>query len=313
MLLRVTRIAFRLACWMLLPSAGCLWAAAAETNYAQPTAAEILANRNQAIAWAKETREKFSPQLHVLETSHFLIFSAWLPRYDAGLKQVCEEMYERLRRQFRIAPSEPIWIGKCPVFVFSESNHYVRFATEIDRQNARQRNWSHTAGYHGTRGAFSFIALNAVPAEGRSFQAAVKNFHEVLVHEGCHAFLNRYVTRRSIAPWVEEGLADYMAATVVQGSDTARLSLAATRQALTGAYDVAELFRKPILSSREYGVAHSLVYFLIEKNGEAFVRFVKLMKQGQSAEQALIASYGGTEADLVRQWSFYWKSQFALP
>ena len=273
-------------------------------KYRTPTALEIQRNRSQAMAWAETARRTIVPTMHLVESEHFLIFSAWNPSNDRPLRNVCEDMYAKLSQQFNVAPTESVWIGKCPIYVFWKTQDFKRFAAQVDRTSRRNADVSHAAGYHASRGRFAHIVLNGANDFGRTRELAIQRFYEVLVHEGTHAFMNRYLTGRSIPVWVEEGLADFMAATLVPQSDANSKYLQATRHALASGRDVSRILDKKHLSYLDYGVAHSLVRHMISGNSPAFLRFVVLMKQGNGEAYALREAFGATRNDLLRNWAF---------
>ena len=243
--------------------------------------------------------------MHLVETEHFLIFSAWNPSNDRALAKVCEEMYEKLHQQFNISRTEPVWIGKCPIYIFWEPAHFLRFTAEVDRVSRSNSSASHADGYHATRGSFSHIVINGVRDFGASQPEATRRFYEVLVHEGAHAFLNRYISSRSLSRWIEEGLADYMAATLVPMSEASRKHLEGARYGLRRPSAVSRLFEKTELSSIDYGIAQSLVRYLIQTNTDAFITFVQSMKQGTRESDALASAYGLSRSELVRNWSLF--------
>ncbi|MBI2946823.1 MAG: hypothetical protein HYY23_04195 [Verrucomicrobia bacterium] len=271
---------------------------------AQPAALAAL-NRLQALEWADQTRQTIAPTMHLVETEHFLILSAWNSSNDAALARICEEMFAKLRAQFNLSKTEPVWIGKCPIYIFWEPAHFLRFTKEVDRVSRSNAFASHADGYHATRGAFSHIVINGVREFGTSKAEATRRFYEVLVHEGTHAFMNRLISNRSVARWVEEGLADFMAATLVPMSDATRKHIEGARHGLRRSSLVERLFEKKELSAVDYGIAQSLVRYLIQTNPGAFIRFVELMKNGAAESEALAGAYGWSRTELIRNWTIY--------
>ncbi|MBM3838036.1 MAG: hypothetical protein FJ398_08730 [Verrucomicrobia bacterium] len=255
--------------------------------------------------WAEQTRQTIAPTMHLVETEHFLIFSAWNPSNDAALGRICEDMFARLRAQFNLAKTDPVWIGKCPIYIFWEPAHFLRFTEEVDRVSRSNASASHADGYHATRGAFSHIVISGVRDFGDTKAEATRRFSEVLVHEGTHAFMNRLISSRSVARWVEEGLADFMAATLVPASDASRKHIEGARYALRQPSAVSRLFDKKELSAIDYGIAQSLVRYLIRTNANAFIQFVTAMKKGASELEALAGAYRLSRHELIRNWSAF--------
>ena len=243
---------------------------------------------DQAAEWAKQT-EKFCPTVHLVETPHFLIYSAWDRSNDAALTDICERLYQALCQQFDIPVDQNIWVGKCAIYVFWQKDHFTRFCLEVfGRGNPA------AAGFCGHDGrGFCFIAMG--PARSRNW------FFEVLVHEATHAFVSRYLTNRNIPTWVNEGLADYMASTLLTNTYASRKYVSATRQALRGR-DPRGVFQGVGLNEFDYGIAQSWVQYLIARDRQAFIQFVRLLKEGAADEQALQQAYKLTHEQLVQQW-----------
>jgi len=275
------------------------------SKYRPPAPADILRNRAQATDWADQTRRTIVPTMHLVETAHFLIFSAWNSANDQALAKVCEEMHAMLRRQFNISPSEPIWIGKCPIYVFWDPSHFRRFTTEVDRVSLTKNSAMRSDGYNASRGTLSYIVINGVREFGTTQQEATTRFYEVLAHEGTHAFLNRFISSRSMALWVEEGLADHLAATLVPASGSSRKHVEGARYALRRPSAAARLLDKTELTSMEYGIAQSLVRYLIQRDSRAFIRFVEIMKRGASQDRAMAEAYGFNREEFLDQWAMF--------
>lgn len=282
-------------------------------RYRQATFSEIQSNRHQALQWAEKTRTTIAPAMHLVETQNFLIFSAWDASHDKALGNVCEEMNAKLRKQFNLQPNESAWAGKCPVYVFWRKADFRRFATEVDQSPVTQSKIARTDGYHATRGWFAYIVISGIQDFGNPATSATTRFYEVLVHEGTHGFMSRFMGHRPMPLWIEEGLADYMAATLVPTSVASRKYLDGTRYALATPNVVSSVFDKKDFVSIDYGIAQSLVRYLIAIDSHAFVRLVERLKQGVSDEKALGECFGISRAELVRRWTKYSKQYRARP
>ena len=255
------------------------------------TPEQIEACRKKAQGWAAETK-KFVKNLHQVETKHFLIYSPWNRSGDRKLARVCEKMYKTMCRQFDIPAKENFWVGKCPIFIFDRDEDFVKFCTDVaKRGNPKAAGW---CAYDST--GFVFIAMNRCRNRTR--------FYEVLVHEASHGFVWRYLAHRSIPSWVSEGLAEYMAATLVPKCYAARNYKTATKEAVRKKKDISGIFKEVRLESFDYGIAQSLVRLLIAKDRKGFVKFVTLLKQGKAEAEALEESFGVTHKGLQKAW---WK------
>ena len=292
------------ACLAVLWAGGLLWAQPARqpraatssptslpaTKFAAASPARVEKLRKLALSWAEESKA-FAPTIHLVETPHFLVFSAWEKSSDAPLSETCETMYRALCSQFDIPPAQNIWAGKCALYVFGEKEQFKRFTTEVDKAKL-----SEASGYCGGHSdGFCYIVLG--PVRTRGF------FHEMIVHEGTHAFMNRYLTNRRVPSWVQEGFAEYMAATLVPEAGANRKYLDATKDAIKNRKDITPVFAEVELKSFDYGIAQSLVRYLIVRDRTAFAQFIKLLKEGKSEANALQESYGLTRETLVRDWT----------
>lgn len=278
-------------------------------RYEKPTVDEILLNRALAFEFAEKTRQTIAPTMHVVESDHFLVCSAWNRSYDNSLANLCERMYQRLSEQFSLPRQESVWIGKCPIYLFWDPSHFSRFVAEVDKSKKVNAAATHASGYHAARGPFSYIVINGVSEFGKTLPEATAEFYHVLVHEGTHAFLNRYVSDRTLPLWVEEGTADFVAATLVPESAVNRVYVDATRRALKRPELVHKLFEEEKeLSPLQYALSQSVVRFLVARDRVAMVHFIELMKKGESEETALMRAYHASRGDLIRAWTQYWEA-----
>ncbi len=270
-------------------------AEAKPTKYIKATPERAAAVRKRAAEWAERIRTTITPKLHLIETDHFLIYSTWDRGSDGGLKRSCEGMYAALCKQFAIPATENIWVGKCPVYVFWQRENYQKFALEVSGVAKDNPSMLDAGGYqHGDGRGGCYIVL--VNRRNRT------QFHSTLVHEGSHAFLGRYRTNRYIDTWINEGVAEYMAAEVVPGSWERRLYIRTTKKILEDKTDISFIFEGWSLDSRNYGLAQSLVRYLIARDTKAFIQLIELIKQGKSDDEALKTAYDLTKEQLAKDW-----------
>ncbi len=262
-----------------------------DLKYQKPTDEQIAAVRKLTEAYAAKTLE-FSPKTHLVETDHFLLYSPWDKSADRQLRDICEKLYKALCKQFDIDPKENIWVHKCALYVFDDTAHFERFCKEVDKIGNPK-----AGGYCAWNSAgMVYIVMNKCPTRDR--------FYEVLVHEGTHGFISRYRNNRHIPIWVNEGLAELMAATLVPGCYAETNYVHATRAALRDGKDVRGVFDTVRLEAFDYGIAQSFVRFLIARNRKAFPEFFTLLKtEGKTEADALHEAYKLTREDLVRQWA----------
>jgi hypothetical protein len=257
-------------------------------KYRPATSQEAQANLKKASLWAEQAKA-FAPALHLVETPQFLIHSTWNRSDDKPLAEVCQKMYQAMCRQFDIPADQNIWAGKCALYLFRQQEEYKRFSTEVCKYGSPD-----AGGYCGYEGNFVFLAIG--PCRNRN------GFYELLVHEASHAFLLRYLTDRALPPWLNEGLAEYMAATLVPGAGAGGKYVRATAEAVRKNRDASGVLNRVGLVDFDYGIAQSLVRFLIARDRAAFVRLVALLKEGADEQQALRQSYDLTRDQFLSEW-----------
>jgi hypothetical protein len=130
-------------------------------------------------------------------------------------------------------------------------------------------------------------------------------FAKVLVHETAHGFVHRYKSSVFIPSWVNEGIADWVAAAVVQADKSAqqRQRDAALRVRQTGSLGGNFFDEGQNIQGWQYGVASSLVDMMLKldtsKTRTKYKEFFDLMKEGHKPEEALQKTYGANFEQLT--------------
>jgi hypothetical protein len=307
-------------------------------KYEKPTDMEI--HQSQALMDALFARavEEVNPNLHKFETAHFVIFSDTGPKppkpgvvrpgVDKVIGETMERMYTVLRRRFGIAEDESVWVGKCGIFLLSQNpdRQFHNFATRIDRLDAKVV--SSAGGYFHSTAILSYIVMPPQPDVKHSQEAQVEYWKCTLVHEATHAFMSRYVSNKALPTWLNEGIAEATAGTVLDSRILALRMRNANRAGRIGVKAVIETmimkqvgFREPNVKSVErvlasfsmsefdYGFAQSWVRFLQLRGREAFIKFVTLCKEGKDDQEAMMEAYGSSRDDLLKAW-VKWASNF---
>jgi len=259
-------------------------------RYKPATPAQVAAYRRIAMGWFELARKDVAPAMHMTETEHFLIFSAWPRSDDRPMGIAAEKLYDALCSQFSVPRSENIFAGKCPIYTLATKEQFTKFTEVVDKSK-----FSKAAGYHCQRSdGFCYLVLSQVNSK--------QWFYELLTHEGTHAFVGRYLTNRFLPTWVNEGLAETMAATLVPGSQAGRKYVQATAEVLRKRLDVSHVFEKVEMNNVDYGVAQSLVRYLIARDRKGFIEFFRLLKEGKTDEEALKEVYDLTREQLLDAW-----------
>jgi hypothetical protein len=245
-----------------------------------------------------KVQEVLGEDVALVESEHFLIWTDWEPRYRDRLARRAESMYRSLSEAFGIAPTQHVFLAKCPIFCWAGKARFRRFARYFDGYDGQ-----HAVGY--TRSIESSGHVHVVLLrQGRS-PADFDRFAWTLVHEGTHAFVHRLYTPRLIPHWVNEGLAELTAERILgdrcpAGENAALLA----RQYVRYDWPIEKLLRGtgPI-GVDEYPLAHSVVALLEASGRDRFAGFIKDLKSGHGLEEALAACYDAlTLEELETRW-----------
>lgn len=286
----------RLALWLIIAMALTSAPAALAQGKDDPydikttTKVQIKECADLAMELGKKAK-KAAPKLHTIETAHFQLFSGFDSKTeDKLLTETAEKMYKQLCKQFDVDDKDGVWVGKCPIYAFDKKEEFGKFCKAIEQEKFEK------AGGFCAYNSNGFVYIVVNDTSNRT------QFYDVMVHEGTHGFVARYQTTRNIPTWVNEGLAEYMAALLVKDSRAKKLWKDATREVLDGKKKPETIFDGIELEAFEYGMAHSMVRFMLKDSSKDFTRFVKLLKKGETEEKALKEVYKTDRAGLVKAW-----------
>jgi formylglycine-generating enzyme required for sulfatase activity len=277
-------------------------------KYEVPTDAEVQESQKLMAAVLDQATKEVNPNLHKVETAHFVIYSGLPATVDTGIGKTMERMYQVLRKQFELDEDERVWVGKCGIFLLSADpdRQFFNFATKVDHSDEKIA--TKASGYFRSTAIQSYIVMPP-PPDGRN-AGETEAWKCTLVHEATHAFLFRYVSDKKGPTWLNEGLADVIACQVM-GS---RLVEGRMRQANSeavapgGMRKATGVFTTVGLTPFEYGIAQSWVRFLAGKEPRAFLRFVTLCKQGKDDEEAMKEAFRLSRNDFLKAWSEWAKT-----
>lgn len=234
-----------------------------------------------------EVRSKIAPDLVLLETRHFLIWTDWPEDKRNLIPDWAEQLYATMCDEFGFPQDEPIWRGKCPIFCFKNKARFEEFARVFDGYDSTE-----ALGYTKTN---SHGYVHVVLRRLGNRPADIDKFATTMVHETAHAFMHCYGSPRTLPPWLNEGLADYIAERVLgRRCPTGENAVAVARQYLIQKKSIKEVFTyQHSPPGHYYPVCHSLVQYLIHNNAEAFVGMINDIKEGLDGDQALAKRYKG--------------------
>lgn len=263
-----------------------------------PTPSDRERIRKIYLSFGESVRDQIAPDLTLMETEHFLIWTDWAQRDRLRLSQWCEAMYTALCHQFDLDPTKTLFLAKCPIFCWRSGSRFRKFAKTFD----------------GYSGADSIGYTRSIEKNGHVHLALLRRgrspedfdlFASTLVHEGTHAFVHRLFSTRLIPHWVNEGLAELMAERVLGDRCPAgeKASLLARQYARYNWSVGAMLSRSKPIEVHEYALAHSLIEHLESSGRLRFADFIRRLKNGETLIEAVSGSYDGmTLSELESSW-----------
>lgn len=240
--------------------------------------------------FAETGLERIDVAMQRHETDYFLIYTDMRPTEARRWGQLADRMYHRLAELFDVEPERNIWRGKALVLMFNEQADYRRFEAEVHGLPGAD-----TAGRCWTFGSGEVhITLFRQPDRYR--------FAYVLVHEATHGFVHRYRSPERIPAWLNEGLADTIAAELVPEDGSVQRRQRQAIRKLQEEQDLGNLFEAYHLEPWHYGLASSMTQYMIRENRAGYVAMIDAIKDGTPWRQALEEHYGQSLAQFVRQW-----------
>ncbi|NOS98994.1 MAG: hypothetical protein HOP29_00010 [Phycisphaerales bacterium] len=258
------------------------------------------ATAEAVIAGYKEVGERLRARvgtdIRLLETARFLIWTDWAKSEHADLERWCEQMYAVVAERFGLRADASVFAGKCPVFCLRSKKRFGEVAGALDRYDV-----SNALGYtiSEPNGHVHVVVCRLGGSEaGRDV------FASTLVHELSHAFLHRYRSARRVPLWLNEGLANVVAEDVLGDRCFNAEAAEAGARAFAGR-DLAlgeGFWKADSLDARYYPIAHSVVAYLIGRDGDAFRGLVDDVKKGVAPADALNARFGMSYDGLESAW-----------
>jgi hypothetical protein len=282
-------------------------------KYQKPTEMEIRQSEALMGALFAQAVKEVNPNLHKVETAHFVIFSGIGPApskpgappsgIDKAIGETMERMYKVLCQQFDIAENESVWVGKCGIFLLTQNpdKQFFNFATKVDGLDEKIANGA--AGYFRSTAIQSYLVMKPPPDERHEWE--LDYWKSTLIHESTHAFLFRYVSNKTVPTWLNEGIAETSAASVMNSKTLARRLKQANKDvfAARDAKDPSPVFKSVSLSEFDYGISQSWVRFLLLKDHKAFIKFVTLCKEGMDDQEAMKEAYKFSRDDFLKAWA----------
>jgi len=224
------------------------------------------------------------PQLQFHETKYFLFYTDLPAAKLAPYIRDLDTMYAKLASAFGAPAGKNIWLGKAVIVMFLRQADMWRFDQEVLKAESY-------AGYQARCHASTdgHVVISGWIGDDPAF------FANVLVHETAHGFLWRHRSTVQIPNWINEGVADWIAAVVVPAcKDTQRRQELAVKQLRQTGSAGGDFFTATNIAAWQYGLASSLVEYLLRVDAAAYRQFIDGIKEGATPEESLQAAYGLT-------------------
>ena len=264
---------------------------------------DSLAHWGEVVAKVQKTY----PGMKRYETERFIVCSN-LPTQQVGpYIRKLDTMQAMMCKLYGMSPNERIWVSKHFVFLFLSEDDFIDFEHTFMSMNVVKGSKQAICRGEPTGDVVTacwFGEKGVSPLTNRQMH---DRFAFTLVHETSHGFMHRYKTPVSLPNWVNEGLADWTAHTIVPGNLTgnmlyqAGMDMLRTQKSFGGSSfwegDGTGVLR---ISTPQYGAATSITDFMIKSNGKAYVDFIKGLKKGLTWQASLQESYRVTPQELVK-------------
>ena len=235
--------------------------------------------------WLEGIGRKY-PKMEIKETQRFLVLSNMAPQHINPFITQLDQMYLLLCEVFVVDSKTNLWPGKVMIIAHKYESDY--------HQTEREE-----FGYDGSQNTLGICHPDPIDEnivitvfeEGRERG----EFATTLVHETSHAFTVAYKSKEDPPSWFHEGIADWVAASVVKPAGTQivkgkqRRSLSLLRS--TGRIGRDFFTERGGIQGYQYGTASALIGFLIQYDAERFIHFFDAIKAGNNWEEAFHKAY----------------------
>ena len=275
----------------------------AVVHYQKATPEQDAEAIKDAQETAAEVAKKFKIQFAELQTAHFIIFTDWDPREHDFLKTNLEKAYSVVSKEFNIPDKENVFVGKLPVYMFAKQADFMKYAAAVDGFPASNLVAGYYAGLSNGRGHLVMWKPD-VQRHGGNLRLAEEKWAYTLTHEFTHAFIARYRTNRRVPRWMNEGLAEVIAARQFPDDNAYRFA----RQIASAPFDFQKLFDDKSMPGGEmYPVMRTMVEALLQDNYKAFLAMFNDIKDGMDPAAALKKHYKAGYEEFEQAWRAYAK------
>lgn len=239
----------------------------------------------------QEVSSKMRLAMELIETDYFLFYTD-MPRQSVGVYvDYLDSMYVELSKAFNFPSGKNIWRGKCVVVAFAEKKSFQQFEQQVLGKPDPQGNQGICHSFSSGR-----VVISCYKGNSTTF------FATVLVHETAHGFVHRYKTSIFVPAWMNEGIADWVAGTVVRADTEVRRRQQDAIGRLRSGGSLNGLFTAKDLETWQYGAASSLVELLLRIDPKKYRLLIDGVKEGLDSEEALRQAYGMSFVELAQRY-----------
>ena len=231
--------------------------------------------------------------MRLYETKFFLFFSDMPPDQVGLYRAELDSMNIELGKAFDVPPGENIWRGKAVFVVFVQQEAFLQFEQQFMKGDIAELQRRRIRGLCHQSSTGNVVVACYGGADPNELAA-------VLVHETTHGYLHRFKSSVQLPSWLNEGIAEWVAATVVRRTRGPHLK---QRQAIdrlkqTGVLD--QNFFGQRIDGWHYGVASRITDSLIKANPDAFRWWLISIKEGVDWQQGMRKAFGYTPLQLTQ-------------
>jgi hypothetical protein len=255
------------------------------------TADEHAEQRAALEAFVADAQKVF-PALQITQTHEFIVATDIPAGQMAPFLASLDTMHDFLCDLYGIPRGEPVWLGKCLVVAFVSEDEFQAFEGRFFEGAPR--------GVHG---------LCHQRGDGRVIMACHRGtdasaFAHMLVHETSHGFNHRWMSPVRVPNWLNEGIAEWVGTQVVPACRQVPLKEARAFELMRTRRTVGDGFFDPgpdvHIEPDQYGIASSLVRFMVARDRKKFAAFVQGIKEGLDVETSLKESFRASLGELLQ-------------
>ncbi len=251
---------------------------------------------NDMISFTDAQMAKLGLKMEHTQTERFIVYSDLTADESRYWVSLVDKMYDRMCEIFDIDKKQNIWRGKGLLIFFAKKEDYERYNNETYEVSLPG-----SAGICRTRGNGDVHILMYQ-------QSNQKDTAKLLVHEATHGFLARYKSRIFIDSWLDEGLAEYVSANLVDAKFTVN-KIQKSHERVKKAGRIGDFLSAENINFDDYGMAYELTDMMIKENRKGYVEMIRGIKQGLSVEEAFTQKYG---VSIEKIFAYYAKTRLEM-